>query len=80
MVCRDIPNKDKMARHFKNLRLEISASPCIISKVVLKDIEDKTAGLFKNLRLEIFASPCINHRQSSDISKMKTRKTGSLST
>ena len=61
MVLRDIPNEVKRADFFNNLRLEIFASPCLISYVVLRDIpnEDKTAGLFKNLRLEIFASPCL---------------------
>ena len=59
MLLRDVLLEDKTAWPFKNLRLEIFAGPCIISKVVLTDIEDKTAGLFKNLRLEIFAGPCV---------------------
>ena len=55
-VLRYIPNEDKTGDLFKNLRLEIFASP----KVVLRYIpnEDPTAGLFKNLRLEICASSC----------------------
>ena len=70
MVLRDIPNEDKMAGLFKNLRLEIFASPCVMSYVVLRDIpnEDKMAGLFKNLRLEIFTSPCVESWRSSEIS------------
>ena len=49
------PHEDKRAGLFKNLRLEILASSCLISKMVLRDIpsEDKTTGLIKNLRLEI---------------------------
>ena len=30
VVLRDIPNEDKKARLFKNLRLELFASPCVI--------------------------------------------------
>ena len=61
MVLRDIPNEVKRAELFKNLRLKILASSCLISCVVLRDIpnEDKTPGLFKNLRLEILASSCV---------------------
>ena len=36
-VLRDIPNEDKKARLFKNLRLEIFVSPCVISKVVFRE-------------------------------------------
>ena len=53
--------EDRMAGLFKNLRLEIFASPCVVSQVVLRDIpnEDKKARLFKNLRLELFAIQCL---------------------
>ena len=61
MVLTDIPNEDKIAGLFKNLRLQNLTSPYVISQLVFRDIfkEDKTAGLFKNLRLEIFASQCV---------------------
>ena len=53
--------KTATAGLFKNLRLEIFASPCVVSQVVLRDIpnEDKKARLFKNLRLELFALQCV---------------------
>ena len=53
VVLRYIPNEDKTAELFKNLRLEIFASPCDILWAVLIYIphEDKTVRLFKNLRL-----------------------------
>ena len=60
MALRDIFNEDNTAGLFKNLRFDIFASPCYISKVALRNFpnEDKTAGFFKNLRFEIFASQC----------------------
>ena len=63
-VSRDIPNEDKTFSLFKNLRLEIFASLCVIPKVVSRDIpnEDKRTGLFKNFRLEILQVHVLNHR------------------
>ena len=60
-MSRDIPNEEKTVGLFKNLRLEIFASPYVISQAVSNDIpnEDKAVGLFKKLRLEIFAIPCV---------------------
>ena len=56
MALRDIFNEDNMAGLFKNLRFDIFASPCNISKVALKNFpnEDKTAGFFKNLNFVIY--------------------------
>ena len=61
MVLGGIPNEDKTAGLFKNLRLKIFASQCVISYVVFRDIlnEEMKAELFKNLRLEIFESLCL---------------------
>ena len=70
-----------MARLLKNLRLQNFEIPCDISWAVLRYIpnEKKTGDLFKNLRLEIFASasPIV---ESSEISPMKTRLSGTLRT
>ena len=60
MVVRGIPHEYKTAGLFRNLRLDIFASPCDILWAVLIYIphEDETVRLFKNLRLKIFAGPC----------------------
>ena len=74
--------EDKTAELFKNLRLEIFASPCVISLVVLGDIpnEDMRAGLSRNLRLEILASSCLISKVVLRDIRMKTRGLGSLRT
>ena len=61
VLFRDVLNEDKTAWPFKNLRLDIFVSQCVISYVVFRDIlnEEMKAELFKNLRLEIFESSCL---------------------
>ena len=81
VALRHIPNQNKTARHFKNLRLKIFISPCVISQVVLgyNRNEYTTTGPLRTEDFRFFKS-MLYQRLPSDISPTRTRQSGTLRT